>query len=95
MKVIALDTCDACELSDVQMGKNMTMKIFFLVTQRIGLNSIVSDDIEDRRALTLTTMETLETTMLTMLKILTILTMWTMLTMTMKMIETGGSSRGC
>ena len=95
MKVIALDTCDACELSDVQMGKNMTMKIFFLVTQRIGLNSIVSDDIEDRRALTLTTMETLETTMLTMLKMLTILTMWTMLTMTMKMIETGGSSGGC
>ena len=44
MKVIALDTCDACELSDVQMGKNMTMKIFFLVTKRNGLNSIVSDD---------------------------------------------------
>ena len=63
MKVMTLDTCDACELSDVQMGKNMTMKIFFLVTQRNGLNSIVSDDIEDRRALTLTTMETLETTM--------------------------------
>ena len=104
MKVIALDTCDACELSDVQMGKNMTMKIFFLVTQRNGLNSIVSDDIEDRRALTLTTMETLETTMetlettmLTMLKILTILTMWTMLTMTMKTLETGGSPKcgGC
>ena len=71
MKVIALDTCDACELSDAQMGKNITMKIFFLVTQRNGLNSIVSDDIEDRRALTLTTMETLETTMVTMLKILT------------------------
>ena len=95
MKVIALDTCDACELSDVQMGKNMTMKIFFLVTQRNGLNSIVSDDIEDRRALTLTTMETLETTMLTMLKILTILTMWTMFTMTMKTLETGGYSGGC
>ena len=44
MKVIALDTCDACELSDVRMGKNMTMKIFFLVTKRNGLNSIVSDD---------------------------------------------------
>ena len=71
MKVIALDTCDACELSDVQMGKNMTVKIFFLVTQKNGLNSIVSDHIEDRRALTLTTMETLETTMVTMLKILT------------------------
>ena len=67
MKVIALDTCDACELSDVQMGKNMTMKIFFLVTQRNGLNSIVSDDddIEDKRVLTLTSMKTLETTMLT------------------------------
>ena len=67
MKVIALDTCDACELSDVQMGKNMTMKIFFLVTQRNGLNSIVSDDYdnEDKRALTLTTMKTLETKMLT------------------------------
>ena len=67
MKVIALDTCDACELSDVQMGKNMTMKIFFLVTQRNGLNSIVSDDydIDDKRALTLTTMKTLETKMLT------------------------------
>ena len=47
------------------------MKIFFLVTQRNGLNSIVSDDIEDRRVLTFTTMKTLETTMLTMLKILT------------------------
>ena len=44
MKVIASDTCDECELSDVQMGKNMTMKIFFLVTKRNGLNSIVSDD---------------------------------------------------
>ena len=95
MKVIALDTCDACELSDVQMAKTMTVKIFFLVTQKNGLNSIVSDHIEDRRALTLTTMETLETTMLTMLKILTILTMWTMLTMTMKTLETGGSSGGC
>ena len=40
MKVMALDTCDACELSYVQIGKNMTMKIFFLVTQRNGLNSI-------------------------------------------------------
>ena len=54
------DTCDECELSYVQI-------IFFLVTQRNGLNSIVSDDydIEDKRALTLTTMKTLETKMLT------------------------------
>ena len=44
MKVMTLDTCDACELSYVQIGKNMTMKIFFLVTKRNGLNSTVSDD---------------------------------------------------
>ena len=73
MKVMALDICDACELSDVQIGKNMTMEICFLVTQRNGLKSIVSDDydIEDKRALMLTTMKTLEATMLTMLKMLT------------------------
>ena len=67
MKVMALDICDACELSDVQIGKNMTMEICFLVTQRNGLKSIVSDDydIEDKRALTLTTMKTLETKKLT------------------------------
>ena len=54
MKVMISDTCDECELSYVQIGKNMTMKIFFLVTQRNGLNSIVSDDydIEVKRALT-------------------------------------------
>ena len=48
-------------------GQKYDNENIFLVTQRNGLNSIVSDDydIQDKRALTLTTMKTLETKMLT------------------------------